>query len=116
MLTAFTEDSADLLRRGFELSHRLLSFPRPVVVAVTGHAYAMGGFLVLSGDHRLGIAGVDYRVTANDVAIGMALPHAATEVVAATSAAVTTTAPLITEAVGPVGSVVTDQRTVGDRA
>ena len=77
VLTAFTEDSADLLRAGFELSHRLLSFPRPVVIAVTGHAYAMGGFMVLSGDHRVGVSGADYRITANEVAIGMALPHAA---------------------------------------
>lgn len=80
VLTAFTEDSARLLRTGFELSHRLLSFPRPVVIAVSGHAYAMGGFLVLSGDYRLGVAGADHRITANEVAIGMALPHAAIEI------------------------------------
>ncbi len=80
VLTAFDDDSARLLRTGFELAHRLLSFPRPVVVAVTGHAYAMGAFLVLSGDHRLGAAGSDHRITANEVAIGMALPHAALEV------------------------------------
>ncbi len=80
VLTGFDDAAARLLRTGFELSHRLLSFPRPVVVAVTGHAYAMGAFLVLSGDHRLGAAGADHRVTANEVAIGMALPHAALEV------------------------------------
>lgn len=80
VLTAFNDDSARLLRTGFELSHRLLSFPRPVVVAVTGHAYAMGSFLVLSGDYRIGAAGADHRMTANEVAIGMALPHAALEV------------------------------------
>ena len=80
VLTAFTEDSARLLRTGFELSHRLLSFPRPVVMAVTGHAYAMGGFLVLSGDYRLGVSGAEHRITANEVSIGMALPHAAIEV------------------------------------
>ena len=80
VLTAFTEDSARLLRTGFELSHRLLSFPRPVVIAVTGHAYAMGAFLVLSADYRLGVAGSDHRITANEVSIGMALPHAALEV------------------------------------
>jgi enoyl-CoA hydratase len=80
VLTAFTEDSARLLRAGFELAHRMLSFPRPIVVAVTGHAYAMGGFLVLSGDYRLGAAGADHRITANEVAIGMTLPRAALEV------------------------------------
>jgi enoyl-CoA hydratase len=80
VLTAFSDDSARLLRAGFELSHRMLSFPRPIVVACTGHAYAMGGFLVLSGDYRLGVAGADHRITANEVAIGMSLPHAAIEV------------------------------------
>lgn len=77
VLTAFDDDAARLLRTGFELSHRLLSFPRPVVAAVTGHAYAMGSFLALSCDYRIGVAGADHRVTANEVAIGMALPHAA---------------------------------------
>lgn len=80
VLTAFSEESAVLLRTGFELSLRLLSFPRPVVVAVTGHAYAMGGFLVLSGDHRIGVSDSGHRITANEVSIGMALPHAAIEV------------------------------------
>jgi enoyl-CoA hydratase len=80
VLTSFSSDAARLLRTGFELSHRLLSFPRPVVVACTGHAYAMGAFLVLSGDHRLGVAGSDHRITANEVAIGMTLPRAALEV------------------------------------
>jgi enoyl-CoA hydratase len=79
-LTSLTPSAADLLRAGFELSHRLLSFPRPVVLACTGHAYAMGSFLLLSVDHRVGIAGGDHRITANEVAIGMPLPRAATEI------------------------------------
>lgn len=79
-LTAFTPASADLLKAGFELSHRLLSFPRPVVVACTGHAIAMGAFVVLSGDHRIGIAGSGHRIGATEVAIGMAMPWAAIEV------------------------------------
>jgi enoyl-CoA hydratase len=62
------------------MSHRLLSFPRPVVVASTGHAYAMGAFLVLSGDLRLGTTEPAYRITANEVAIGMTLPRAAIEI------------------------------------
>ena len=80
VLTSLTVDAARLLRTGFELSHRLLSFPRPVVVACTGHAYAMGSFLVLSGDYRLGAADAEHRLTANEVSIGMTLPYAAIEV------------------------------------
>src|SRR5215471_13701713 len=38
-----------MVRTGFELAARLLSFPAPVVVACTGHAIAMGAFLLLSG-------------------------------------------------------------------
>ncbi len=79
-LTAFTPASADLLKAGFDLAHRLLSHPRPVVVACTGHAIAMGAFLLLSGDHRIGVAGGAHKIGATEVAIGMAMPWAAVEV------------------------------------
>ena len=68
-----------LVRSGFELSARLLAFPTPVVVACTGHAIAMGVFLLLSGDFRLGVSG-PYRITANEVAIGLTMPRAAVEI------------------------------------
>lgn len=68
-----------MVRSGFELAHRLLSFPTPVVVACTGHAIAMGVFVVLSGDYRVGAAG-DFKIVANEVAIGMTLPRAAVEI------------------------------------
>ncbi len=50
-----------------------------MVVACTGHAIAMGVFLLLSGDFRLGAAG-PYRITANEVAIGLTMPRAAVEI------------------------------------
>lgn len=68
----------DMLKGGFELSHRLLSYPKPVVMACTGHAIAMGAFLLASGDHR--IAAPAYNIQANEVAIGMTIPYAALEV------------------------------------
>jgi enoyl-CoA hydratase len=58
----------EMVRRGFELSERILSFSTPVVVACTGHAIAMGVFLVLSGDYRVGADGA-YKIGANEVAI-----------------------------------------------
>lgn len=64
-----------MLSGGFELSARLLGFPHPVVVACNGNAIAMGAFLLLSGDYRIGAEG-DFKITANEVAIGMTLPHA----------------------------------------
>jgi enoyl-CoA hydratase len=68
----------DMLAGGFDLAVRLLSFPRPVVIACTGPAIAMGSFLLLSGDHRVGAA--EHRIQANEIAIGMTMPFAAIEV------------------------------------
>jgi enoyl-CoA hydratase len=70
--------SIGMLKSGFELSHRLLSFRKPVVAAITGHAIAMGSFLACSTDHRIAAPG--YNFQANEVAIGMVLPYAALEV------------------------------------
>ena len=69
-------DGIKMLREGFTLAERLLSFPTPVVVACTGHAIAMGAFLLLSADYRIGAAGA-FKIQANETAIGMALPTAA---------------------------------------
>jgi enoyl-CoA hydratase len=67
-----------MLSGGFELSIRLLTFPVPIVIAATGPAIAMGGFLLLSGDHRVGSP--KSRCQANEVAIGMVLPISAIEI------------------------------------
>jgi enoyl-CoA hydratase/carnithine racemase len=71
--------AVSMLQAGFELAERMLSFPTPVVVACSGHAIAMGSFLVLSGDYRVGASG-EFRVTANEVAIGLTMPRAAIEI------------------------------------
>ena len=63
-----------LLRSGAELSRRLLNFPAPVVLAVSGHALAMGALLLLSADYRVGVHGT-YKIGLNEVAIGMTLPY-----------------------------------------
>jgi enoyl-CoA hydratase len=68
-----------MLLAGFRLAEKILSFPTPVVIACTGHAVAMGAFLLLSGDHRVGGAG-DFRIQANEVAIGLTMPHTAVEI------------------------------------
>jgi enoyl-CoA hydratase len=73
-------DMPRLLKTGFELSHRMLSFPEPVVVACTGHTFAMGVFLTLSGDYRIGVGGAEHKFTANEVSIGMTMPRSAIEV------------------------------------
>src|SRR5579875_985428 len=72
------QPAIDMLKGGFELAYRLLSYPRPVVMACTGHAIAMGAFLLATGDHR--VAAPAYNVQANEVAIGMTIPYAALEI------------------------------------
>jgi enoyl-CoA hydratase len=79
VLRAGGTEAADMLRAGFDLAARLLAFPAPVVVACPGHAVAMGLFLVLAGDYRIGARG-PYKLTANEVAIGMTMPWAAVEI------------------------------------
>ena len=68
-----------MLNGGIELAIRLLSFPNPVVIACPGHAIAMGVFVLLSADYRIGIKG-NYRYTANEVAIGMTMPFSTIEI------------------------------------
>ena len=76
VMTSGGADAVGMVGGGFELAARLLSFPRPVVIACTGHAIAMGAFLLLAGDYRIGADG-PHRITANEVAIGLTVPRAA---------------------------------------
>ena len=39
---------------GARLMMRLYGWPRPLVVAASGHAIALGAFCLLAGDHRAG--------------------------------------------------------------
>jgi len=70
-----------MLAGGFELSVRCLTFPKPVIMAATGPAIAMGSFLLLSGDHRIGQP--KSRCQAIEVAIGMTIPISAIEIMRA---------------------------------
>jgi len=79
VLSAGGRDAADMVRTGFELAERILSFPTPVVVTCTGHALAMGVFLVLSGDYRVGALGA-HKIGANEVAIGITMPFFGVEI------------------------------------
>lgn len=72
-------DTFEMLMGGFGLSLRLLSFPTPVVIACNGHAIAMGSFMLLSGDYRIGVEG-DFKIVANEVAIGLTMPYSAVEI------------------------------------
>ncbi len=73
------EQTYAMLRSGARLAERLLSFPLPTITACSGHAVAMGIFLLVATDYRIGIAG-ESKFAANEVAIGMTVPHFAIRV------------------------------------
>jgi enoyl-CoA hydratase len=81
-LSVFKQGDAavrEMLMAGARLAERILSFPTPVVIASSGHALAMGAFLLLSADLRVGIDG-PYKIGLNEVAIGMTVPRFGIEV------------------------------------
>jgi enoyl-CoA hydratase len=62
-----------MVTRGFELLIRLYGFPRPLVAACTGHGVAMGAFMIMACDTRIGSLG-DFKLSLPETAIGMDLP------------------------------------------
>ena len=68
-----------MLRAGYALTARVLAYPHPVIVACNGHSLAMGVFLMLSADYVIGSRG-DFKIAANEVAIGMTMPRVAAAV------------------------------------
>jgi enoyl-CoA hydratase len=82
VMTGGGRTAIDMCIGGFRLAHRLLSFPRPVVVACTGHALAMGAFLLLGADYRVAADG-PFKIAANEVAIGIAVPYSMIELLRA---------------------------------
>lgn len=81
-LNAFASLGADgvykLLDAGAELLLRLYGGPLPVAAACTGHAIAMGVFILNACDTRVGAAG-EYKIGANEAITGMNLPVFAME-------------------------------------
>lgn len=69
----------EMLTRGAQTIERMMSFQKPIVVACTGHAVAMGLFLLLASDYRIGV-NKEIKISANEVAIGMTVPHFAIEI------------------------------------
>lgn len=78
MPTATADQLAYLLDTAGKLVCRVYGSPRPVVGACTGHAIAMGLFLLLSCDTRIGAAG-EFKFGANETMNGMNLPVFAQE-------------------------------------
>lgn len=69
-----------MLRAAAEVAERIMSFPHPVVAACTGHAIAMGAFLMCPADVRIGASG-PFKIGMNEVAISLTVPHFALAIV-----------------------------------
>lgn len=69
-------DTLRMLGAGYRLTARVLAHPYPVIGACNGHVLAMGVFLLLSCDYSIGCKG-DYKVSANEVALGLTMPRVA---------------------------------------
>jgi enoyl-CoA hydratase len=68
-----------MLRAGYALTARIMAYPYPVIAACSGHSLAMGVFLMLSADYVIGSRG-DFKIAANEVAIGLPMPRVAAAV------------------------------------
>jgi enoyl-CoA hydratase len=69
-------NALNMLRAGYILTARVMAYPYPVIAACNGHALAMGVFLLLSADYVIGSGG-DFKIAANEVAIGLTMPRVA---------------------------------------
>ena len=67
------EEGMAMVRGGFELLVRLYSFPLPLVAASTGHGIAMGAFIIMACDWRIGSRG-KFKMSLPETRIGMELP------------------------------------------
>ena len=67
------EHASQMVKSGFEMLLRIFSFPRPVVAACSGHAIAMGAFLLCSSDYRVGSQG-KFKIGANELRNNMIIP------------------------------------------
>ena len=67
------KDIIEMTVNGFKLLARIYGFSRPVVVASSGHAIALGAFLLCCADYRVGAKG-KYLVQANEHRNDMSIP------------------------------------------
>ena len=63
----------EMLTAGAKLLMAIYDHPKPVVIGCAGHAIAMGAFITMAGDMRIGAIG-DFKIGMNETAIGMTLP------------------------------------------
>lgn len=82
LLETSSEEAYGLVNDGGKLAHRLYDFSLPVIAACSGHAVAMGSFILLASDLRIGAEG-DFKIGANETVIKMVIPVFAVELMQA---------------------------------
>jgi len=73
LMSGDAEKAVNMLRSGFIMLSRIFSFPRPIVAACSGHAIALGAFLLCSCDYRVGSKG-EFQIGANETRNNMIVP------------------------------------------
>mmetsp|Transcript_91874 Transcript_91874/g.176873 ORF Transcript_91874/g.176873 Transcript_91874/m.176873 type:complete len:249 (+) Transcript_91874:70-816(+) len=68
-------EAIQLVEDGGALMLRIFGFPKPVIVAATGHALALGAIMLLAGDVRIAQRDAKLKVGLNETAIGMTMPE-----------------------------------------
>lgn len=68
------EENVALVDGGGRLAHRVFNLGKPVIAAITGHCIAMGAFLALACDRRIGVPG-EFKIGANETVNGMVVPR-----------------------------------------
>jgi len=68
------EAARDMVIAGGRLLMDIYDHAKPVVVGCGGHAIAMGAFMTMAGDERIGAEGA-FKLGMNETAIGMTLPE-----------------------------------------
>ena len=103
VMTSGTDAARALLGAGAEVAIAINGFPKPVVLASTGHALAMGAILLLAADVRIGGEG-SYKIGLNEVAIGMPVPRFTVELARGCIAVGSLNAALNLATTAPAGS------------
>ena len=66
------KEALELTSVGSRFARRILSFSTPVIGLSTGHCIAMGAFLMLACDYRVGVQG-QFKIGLNETLIGMTM-------------------------------------------
>ena len=75
------ETAVNLVRRGSEFAERMMRSPKPIICAGDGHIVALGAFLFLAGDYRIGKRG-PFQVGLPETAKGLPMHNFGRELAA----------------------------------